>query len=49
LELQAIGFYGALGGTPNDEWTVWRLDPSASGGSMAATPADRSGSTEDVG
>ena len=24
----AIGFYRSLGATPNDEWTVWRLDPS---------------------
>jgi GNAT superfamily N-acetyltransferase len=23
----AIGFYRALGATPNDEWTVWRLIP----------------------
>jgi GNAT superfamily N-acetyltransferase len=23
----AIGFYRALGATPNDEWTVWRLTP----------------------
>ena len=22
----AIGFYRTLGATPNDEWTVWRLD-----------------------
>jgi GNAT superfamily N-acetyltransferase len=23
----AIGFYRALGATPNDEWTTWRLTP----------------------
>jgi GNAT superfamily N-acetyltransferase len=23
----AIGFYRAIGATPNDEWTVWRLSP----------------------
>lgn len=31
--IAAIGFYRSLGATPNDEWTVWRLDPSLADGS----------------
>jgi GNAT superfamily N-acetyltransferase len=45
----AIGFYRSLGATPNDEWTVWRLDPTASAAKVATTPADREGSAGNVG